>query len=84
MRGFDYLMYGVAILAPLAALPQVIAIFATQRVDGLVLSSWLLMTIINVLWIVYGFVHRTFPVWINALLWFLLNGAVAVGIMLYR
>lgn len=83
MRGFDYLMYGVAILAPLAALPQVIAIFASKQVTGLVLASWIMMAVINVLWIIYGLVHRTFPVWINASLWFLLNGAVAVGIILY-
>lgn len=83
LRALDGLMYVVAFIAPLSSVPQVYGIYSSKHVDGLVLSSWILMTAINILWFVYGLAHRALPVWINSAVWFFLNGAVAVGIVLY-
>jgi len=55
---FDYLMYGVGILAPLALLPQIFQIYTTKSAVGVSLSTWSLFTVFNTLWTIYGAIHK--------------------------
>src|SRR3989344_4113641 len=58
----DVIIYPVAIAAPLALLPQVIQVYKTQDVSSLSLPSWFIFGILNLAWLVYGWVHKERPI----------------------
>ena len=81
---FDYAMYGLAIVTPLALLPQVFQVFIDRNVAGLSVLTWSLLGVVNFLWSLYGFIHKQFPVFIANLLIGILDFIIVVGILLYR
>ena len=83
LRRFDYLMYIVAIFAPLALVPQIVAIYGTRDVSGLALPTWIMLGGINLLWTIYGILHRSFPVVLANALFFLLHIVGVIGILLF-
>ncbi|KKW09416.1 MAG: hypothetical protein UY47_C0017G0003 [Parcubacteria group bacterium GW2011_GWB1_49_7] len=83
-RTLDHAMYFVAIITPLVLLPQVLQVFTTKDAGGLSLQTWFLLGCINILWILYGLVHREPPIYVSNFLVGILNFAVVYGIFLYR
>jgi uncharacterized protein with PQ loop repeat len=83
-RVLDYVMYFVAVAAPLALLPQVLQLFETRDVSSLSLPTWTLLCCINLVWTLYGLVHKEVPITIANGLMAILNGTVVYGILLYR
>ncbi len=83
-RVLDYVMYFVAVAAPLALLPQVLQLFETRDVSSLSLPTWTLLCCINLIWTLYGLVHKEVPITIANGLMAILNGTVVYGILLYR
>ena len=79
----DYLMYTAAVLAPLVILPQVAQIFSLKNAAGLSLITWTLMTAGNLMWALYGFVHKERLILFANLFTALLNSLVILGIVLY-
>ena len=84
VRYFDYFMYGVALVSPIALLPQVIQLFWERDATGLSLPTWLLLGGINLLWAVYGAVHKQRPLLIASFLIGFLDLLIVLGILLYR
>lgn len=82
-RYLDYLMYGVAIIAPAAMLPQVVQLYANQDASGLALPTWIMFTGINTLWFLYAFVHRETPLAIASFAYACLDLIIVTGILLY-
>ena len=80
----DILMYPVAIIAPLALLPQVIKLYTSQDPSGLALSTWLILGFLNIIWLVYGHVHREPPITLTNFMLGVLNFAIVFGILLFR
>lgn len=83
-RALDYVMYGVAIATPIALFPQVFRLFTYQDAAGLSIITWSMLGCINILWIVYGIVHKERPILIANVLVGILNWALIYGILLYR
>ncbi len=83
-RRYDYFMYTVGILAPLAVLPQVTKLFVYRDAHGLALITWLLLGLINILWICYAFMHREYPILIANIGMGILNFTMVAGILIYR
>lgn len=81
---FDILMYPVAIAAPLALLPQVLQVYRTQDASPLALPTWLMLGLLNLVWLLYGWVHQERPIILTNLMLAILNFAVVVAIVLYR
>ncbi len=77
-------MYVVAVATPLVVLPQVLQVFTTKDAGGLSLQTWVLLGCINVLWVLYGLVHREPPIYLSSFLVGILNFIVVYGIILYR
>lgn len=82
-RLFDKAMVGFAILGPLATLPQVFQVFSTQDAKGLSLLTWVLWTLLSVLWCVYGALHKETPIVVSNLIYIVLQSAVVVAIFMY-
>lgn len=83
-HGLDFVMYGVALVAPLVLLPQVLFIFVNKSVAGLFLPTWYISALFNLLWISYALIHRATPLIITNILFFALNVAATIGIVLYN
>ncbi len=80
---FDKLMYGIALVAPLALLPQVVHIFREQNASGLIPHTWAIFIVGHILWMIYGTLHREMPIVMSHFLIMCLNVAILVGIYLY-
>ena len=83
-RYFDYLMYAVAIVAPIALLPQVLSVYSTKNVSGLVVFPWIFLGCMHILWVFYGTIHRELPLVLTSIFFALMNFSLLVGILLYR
>ena len=83
-RYFDWFMYAVAILSPLATVPQIYDVFVSKNVAGLSLISWTLYGVLNFIWIAYGLIHKEAPIVISNIIFALLNLSIAFGIIIFR
>lgn len=82
-RSFDYLMYMVGLVQPLALLPQVGAVYLHHEKAGISLATWELLTLFNLLWALYGFMHRDKPIMIANALLTALDIAIVLGVLYY-
>lgn len=82
-RFLDRLMYAVGVLAPFALLPQVVRLYATKSSAGVSLATWVLLAFFNLLWIMYGVVHKDKPIIIAHSLFIVMNAAIIVGALIY-
>ena len=51
--------------------------------SGISLITWLMYSVFDIPWIVYGFVHKEKPIIITYTLWFIVNMAVVIGSIIY-
>lgn len=82
-RYFDYVMYGVGTLAPIALVPQVTEIYQTQSAAGFALSTWSSLMVINFLWMIYASLHKERAVLLANAGMLLMNTSVVFGIFLF-
>ncbi|OGC86804.1 hypothetical protein A3D70_00040 [Candidatus Adlerbacteria bacterium RIFCSPHIGHO2_02_FULL_54_18] len=82
-RLLDRIMYAVAVVAPLALVPQTVQLYTLKNADGLALSTWAILTAVNCMWALYGLVHREMPIIITNVALIVLNCSIVVGILLY-
>ena len=82
-RFLDYLMYGVGIVAPMALLPQIIQIYTTKSSIGVSLLTWVLLTLVNTLWALYGAVHKDKQLFFANALIVLFDLVIVIGILMY-
>ena len=80
----DILMYPVAVVAPLALVPQVWQLYATHNASSISMPTWAILVFFNMLWIFYGWVHRDKPIIITNIMFGFFNFLVALGVILYR
>ena len=80
---FDYLMYGVGIFAPLALLPQIFQIYTTKSAAGVSLLTWFLFTFFNILWTIYGAIHKDNHIFFASAFMILFDLVVVIEILVY-
>ncbi len=79
-----FVMWTVAILAPLSTLPQIFDIYSTHSVSGLSLTTWFLFVLSPMIWLGYGLLHKDKFILVNNFLWMTMSSTVLIGILLYR
>ncbi|PIR83960.1 hypothetical protein COU18_00925 [Candidatus Kaiserbacteria bacterium CG10_big_fil_rev_8_21_14_0_10_51_14] len=82
-RVLDKLVYTVGIIGPLMTLPQIILIYAGQDASGVSPLTWFGWALLDIPWIVYGLVHREWPIVTTYSLWLSMNLIVAIGAVMY-
>ena len=82
-RFLDYLMYAVAIVAPLALVPQIIQVYTTKSAVGVSLLTWFLLASFNALWMLYGAVHKDKQLFFANALMVLFDLILIVGVLVY-
>jgi len=76
-------MYAVGIGAPLALVPQILQIYTTKSSVGISISTWLLLTLFNILWAIYAVVHKDRHILFANILMAVFNGVIVVGVLMY-
>lgn len=76
-------MVFVALIGPIATLPQIIQTFETRDVSGLSLITWSLWTLVSLVWLVYGITHKDIPIFVSQGLYTLLCASMVYAIVLY-
>jgi len=80
----DRLMLVASTLHPLSALPQVFSIYSQQSAVGVSLITWLGFMVIGLVFLAYGIVHRLTPFIVNQIIWFAVDFAVVIGILMFK
>lgn len=76
-------IFFVAVMQPIAVVPQAIVVYRTQDASGLAIPTWLIYFAFDICWLWYGIADRQKPVIISATLFTLFEGSVAAGALLY-
>lgn len=79
----DRIIYIVAIIGPLMALPQLNKIWFLKDATGVSFLSWFLFGIVNLIWLFYGLVHKEKPIIVANMMWVIIDFSIAVGIVIY-
>lgn len=83
-RLMDKSMYGVALAAPIFAIPQVLNIWIGHSAAGIQPITFMMYSIVNLLWVTYGFLHKEKQIMLTMSLFFLMNSLIVVGTIIYR
>jgi uncharacterized protein with PQ loop repeat len=73
----------VAVIQPLATIPQIVTVFSHHDGTSLSIWSWLIYSVFDALWLWYGISERQKAIIVSGLLFTVLEGAVFVGALLY-
>lgn len=76
-------VFGVGMVNPLTAIPQLYQIWGMHAVGGLSLFTISAALIMSVLWTAYGAVTRQTALWASSALWIGMNGATVAGVIVY-
>lgn len=82
-RLLDRTVLLVGIVGPLTTIPQIIKLFTLHSAEGVSTLTWALPMLLDIPWIIYGIVHREPPIIVTYTLWFVMNGIVVTGALLY-
>jgi uncharacterized protein with PQ loop repeat len=82
-RIFEQSLLSVAIFAPLTALPQIIKIFYYKSSLGVSSLTFFMMAVFNLLWIIYGIIHKEKAFIFTFVMWFIVNFLVIIGTIIY-
>ncbi len=77
-------MLGAAVIHPFSSLPQIWKIYTTHDVTSLSLATWLGYSLIGIIFLSYALVHKIKPLILTQALWFGMDGAIILGILLFR
>lgn len=83
IRILDDIITLLAIIGPIATLPQIVEIFVNKNAGSVSVLSWIIFTIFDIPWIIYGIAHKEKPIIIAYTMWFISNILVVIGALLY-
>lgn len=84
LSSLNTLAYGMGVIGPMVTLPQIYAVWVQKNVVGVSMFSWIAFTLLSSFWCYYATKHKERPLIISQGLWALMNGLVALGVILYR
>lgn len=79
----DHVVYIIGIIGPLLGGVQAYKIWHLRDATGVSLSLFGFNMMFNLVWIMYGFLHRAKPLILMYTLWFIMNALVTIGVILY-
>jgi uncharacterized protein with PQ loop repeat len=79
----DKLMMVACTIHPLTALPQVFAIYHNQAAENVSLITWLGFMALGILFLLYAIAHVIKPMIVNQILWFSIDTAIVIGVLVY-
>ncbi len=83
MALFDKIIYAVVIIAPVLNLPQLFEVWFNRNAAGVSFMSWFGFSIVSVIWLIYGILHKEKPIIFMNIALAVVQGLVALGVILY-
>ncbi|MDO8576381.1 MAG: PQ-loop domain-containing transporter [bacterium] len=83
MRLLDKAIFGAGVIGPIFSIPQIVLIYSSQDATGISAVSWFGWAALDIVWILYGLVHKEPPIVMTYTFWFIINLTVAFGAILY-
>jgi|GEM_PF-537619 len=82
-NGLDWVLYVFMVATPLFELPQLLAIYHTKSAENVSLTTWAFFAVSNLAWITYAVRNKLRPLTITYSLYFVIEAAIVIGILLY-
>ena len=82
-RIVDHLIYGVSVFVPAMTAIQAVKIWTEKDASGISLYTWGGFALANIIWILYGFVHKEYPIILMYILLFIFHVSIVIGTLLY-
>ena len=80
---FDKFVYLVVLCSMLSEVDQIRIIWFGHNAAGVSLTTWTFFTFTSSVWCLYGYLHKDKVIFITSLIWIMLDGLVALGIVVY-
>jgi len=79
----ERLMIFVAVVGPFANLPQLLKIWIKKKTNGVSLVSWILFSILSLVWLIYGIVKKDKYIIIALGITLILQLLIVIGTVIY-
>lgn len=79
----ERLMIFVAVVGPFANLPQLLKIWIKKKTNGVSLVSWILFSILSIVWLIYGIVKKDKYIIIALGITLILQLLIVIGTVIY-
>ncbi len=83
-RFFDKLVYVVVFAGMIMTFPQIYNVWILKLVEGVSVLTWGTYVIGNIIWLMYGFLHKDKPIITSNIIWMIANASVAIGVLINR
>ena len=80
---FDKVMYLIAVLVPIAHIPQLVKIWYLKDASGISLISWTSFIVFSLFWLIYGILHKEKPIILMYFFLLLIQISIVYGGFLY-
>lgn len=75
----DSFAFAAGIVGPAMTIPELYAVFVTHNASGISLVTWGGFSILSLIWLTYGAVHKQKAILLSSILGFVMNALVVVG-----
>ena len=79
----ERLMIFVAVVGPFANLPQLFKIWIKKKTNGVSMVSWILFSILSLVWLIYGIVKKDKYIIITFGISLILQLLIVIGTVIY-
>jgi MtN3 and saliva related transmembrane protein len=79
----ERLMIFVAVVGPFANLPQLLKIWIKKKTNGVSMVSWILFSILSLVWLIYGIVKKDKYIIITFGISLILQLLIVIGTVIY-
>lgn len=80
---FDKVMFCAAFLYPFTGIPQVIQVI-NGNTDGVSVLSWAGFALFVSIFLIYSIIHKIKPMIITYTMWWIIDVAVVIGVLVHR
>ena len=80
---YDKIIYIAVFLGPILNMPQLFKIWITRDATGVSFVSWMGFSIISVVWLGYGILHKDKPILIMNFALMIIQALIAIGTLIY-
>ena len=83
IRLLDKTVYAAGFISLAMMFPQLKLIYTEKIATGLEPMTWQTLSLMDIPWIIYGFVHKEKPLVFIYTSWFIINALIFIGAVLY-
>lgn len=71
------------IFQPLMTIPQIIEIYSSKSATNVSLFTWSAFLFFGLILLIYGIKFRLKPIWVNQIIWAIMQSLTVIGIVIY-